>query len=319
MFSGARSFVGVTIALGVLVTVAGCGGADEASDQSVSPSGRTDCVSTGVTEHKDLQYADAPKGVSPWYLRLDLTVPTLDAGCAPPPVVLYVHGDSLANGDKGSESSGFLRSYVTGHGWAFAAINYQLVGDSAGLLTNSYPTQTENVISAIGWLGRNGAAKHVNGDRVAVVGSFGGGLLAAQVGAGSLPGGQVPQSVRCTATFTVLGYDISALVGKPVSAWWQPSMQTAFPDSSTWDAASPLDRVLTSASPLRWLLVIPQSPPYIENAQDFGRNIGAGGGLQDLVTFTPVDGVPIEKRVGQPDETEVTPAFTDFLKQCSTA
>lgn len=307
------------VATAVLL-VAGCGApsAGDVGDDAVAPSPTIDCTPTGVTSNPNQTYADVD-GVAPAYLRIQVEAPTLPAGCPPPPVVLYVHGGNFDGGSFNATVKNAAQTAVfTSRGWAFAAMNYQLVGlPAAGAPTSSYPVQPGNVAAAVSWLAANGEALGVDGTRVAVVGPTAGGFLAAQVGSDDrfLTEAQAdPGSVRCVVTVSVEGYDLSTLAqgDNPSADMWR----RAFPDPATWRQASPITHVLTTPTPRQWLLVTSQNRRYLANAQDFARQIRSGSGLVEVL---PVDAAVVPKPadvVGQPGESVVTPAVVSTLEQC---
>ena len=132
-----RLIAGAAALFGVLLT--SCSGGDAPTATTSGPSGRTDCVATGIASHRGLQYLPAPAGVSPRSLQLDISTPQFDSGCAAPPVLLYVHGTNFRNGDASVAAGRVMGQLANDHGWGFAIMNYRLVGDAAdGGLSNSF-------------------------------------------------------------------------------------------------------------------------------------------------------------------------------------
>ena len=58
------------------------------------------CTGTGTVTHLNLRYAHSP-GTAANMQSLDLYLPVRPAGCAPAPLVAYVHGGGFVHGDKG--------------------------------------------------------------------------------------------------------------------------------------------------------------------------------------------------------------------------
>ena len=85
------------------------------------------CTPAGATTQSNVRYATSPD-VAANLQSLDLSTPNLPAGCTATPVVVYVHGGGFINGDKANSITD-KRNLFTGAGWAFASVNYRLVGD----------------------------------------------------------------------------------------------------------------------------------------------------------------------------------------------
>lgn len=206
-----RLIAGAAALFGVLLT--SCSGGDAPTATTSGPSGRTDCVATGIASHRGLQYLPAPAGVSPRSLQLDISTPQFDSGCAAPPVLLYVHGTNFRNGDASVAAGRVMGQLANDHGWGFAIMNYRLVGDAAdGGLSNSYPEQLQDVLAAVQWLTAHGGENGVDGSRVALMGPASGGFLTAQAAVGD-PKVTTDQlaAVRCAITVDTPGYDLSVV------------------------------------------------------------------------------------------------------------
>lgn len=292
-----------------------CSGGDAATATASRPSGRTDCVATGTAQHSGLQYLPAPAGVDPRSLQMDISTPQFASGCAAPPVLLYVHGTNFRNGDISDPGAGVMEQLANARGWGFASMNYRLVGDPGnGKLDNSYPEQLQDVIAAIQWLSSHGGDNGVDGGRIALIGPYAGGFLTAQAAVGdSRVSTDNLASLRCAITLDTPGYDLKVVAAG--SEAWRYWVERGFPDQATWPLASPIDRAITPTKPRSWLLVVPDSSWYLANAQDFARNVGAGGGIADIVTYTN-DSEDIGSKLGRDGENVVTPAIVDTLTKC---
>lgn len=136
-------------------------------------------------------------------LSLDLYKP---AGTSHPlPVILFVHGGAWMFGDRTAAPD--LRRYFADAGFAMASIDYRLAPDV------TFPSNLEDVLTAIRWLRANAKLLGLDTDRLGLWGTSAGGHLASLAGlvpAGSFAGtGNLGQSsaVRCVLD----GYGPTAL------------------------------------------------------------------------------------------------------------
>jgi len=126
-------------------------------------SGRSQAVDT---EFRNVEYAR----VGEVSLLLDLFIP-LD-GTGPYPVVVWLHGGGWYSGDKEGNPPRFL----TGYGYAEAAINYRLSGVA------TFPAQIHDCKSAVRWLRAHAGEYNLDPDHIGVWGGSAGGHLAALMG-----------------------------------------------------------------------------------------------------------------------------------------
>jgi acetyl esterase/lipase len=127
----------------------------------------------------DLVYGEVP-GFRP--LELDLYLP--EAGAAPVPVIVHVHGGGWRRGSRrvplprlGAAFYGELAA----RGFAVAAVDYRLSGEAR------YPAAVQDVRAAIGWVREHAGAYGMDAGRVFAWGDSAGGhlaLMAALTGSG---------------------------------------------------------------------------------------------------------------------------------------
>jgi acetyl esterase/lipase len=127
----------------------------------------------------DLVYGEVP-GFRP--LELDLYLP--EAGAAPVPVIVHVHGGGWRRGSRRVPlprlGAGFYGE-LAARGFAVAAIDYRLSGEAR------YPAAVADVRAAIGWVREHADAYGMDAERVFAWGDSAGGhlaLLAALTGSG---------------------------------------------------------------------------------------------------------------------------------------
>jgi acetyl esterase/lipase len=121
---------------------------------------------TAQVLHRDLAYGPHPKQ------RLDLSVPTAKGF----PTVLFIHGGSLASGDKADEDYRNVCAPFVAAGIACANVNYRLAP------MHSWPAQAEDVASAVAWVRTNIAQHGGDPKKLFLVGHSSGAMLVALVG-----------------------------------------------------------------------------------------------------------------------------------------
>ena len=225
---------------------------------------------SGITIHRDQPYGRVTAG-QPAHARQRFDI-HLPAGChaGGMPLVVWIHGESWRDGSKADCPIAWL----AGEGYAVASIGYRL-SDTA-----VFPAQLDDCREAIASIQRQATVWGIDPDRVAVVGSGGGGLLAALVGlAGeaavdpALPRIAAVCAVAAPASLTTLGREqdragsaASRLVGGPLPEFREAAQR-----------ASPQTHVSTDDPPV--LLVHGSDDTTIpaRQAVDFARALEAAG------------------------------------------
>lgn len=311
----------LTAALALTVALVGCGTAepDRTAPPSPAPTGGTGpttdgCATTGVTRVRDVVYAER-SGVDSSQLSLDLAVPDRSAGCPPVPVVVYVHGGGFGRGDKANGVDTKVTS-MTAEGWAFAAVNYRLVGDpGSGGLTSPHPGQADDVAAALAHLADHADRYGIDGERLALLGHSAGAFLVAQVGADERFLADVsldPTALRCVVPVDTEGYDVADNVTRTGLDIWD----AAFPDPAQHADASPLVQVTGAATPRSWLIVARGTPPRLDAARRFADAIEAEGGTAGVLDASAYDHEGVNDAIGDPADDVVTPALVPFLHGC---
>jgi acetyl esterase/lipase len=128
----------------------------------------------GVTGHPDIVYA---RYVGTRALTLDLYEPPPQA--RPSPLILFLHGGSLKNGDSrtalGIPDFPARLARMAAHGYVVASVNYRLRGEA------HLPAQVQDAKAAIAFLRAHAAKHHIDPARAVVWGNSSGGQLAALV------------------------------------------------------------------------------------------------------------------------------------------
>ena len=117
-----------------------------------------------------MEWLDIPYASGSAAQQLDIYVP--DAGEAPFPVLVRIHGGAFAFGDKrDAQFLPFLGGVERGYG--VVSVNYRLSGEAL------FPAAVDDVKAAIHWLRANGARYRLDASRIAVCSESAGGNLAA--------------------------------------------------------------------------------------------------------------------------------------------
>ena len=128
----------------------------------------------GVTGTPDIVYASYAG-----YRALSLDLYEPPARARPSPLILFLHGGSLKNGDSrsalGISDFPAALASLAAHGYVVASVNYRLRGEAR------LPAQVKDAKAAIAFLRAHAATYHIDPARAVVWGNSSGGQLAALV------------------------------------------------------------------------------------------------------------------------------------------
>ena len=116
----------------------------------------------GITVMKDVSYGPHARNVMDFYLP--------EAGPAPRPLVICIHGGGWAGGDKGRYA--WLAEALARQGFAAVSITYRFAP------TWRAPAQLDDVQRAVRWLRKNAAPYGLDPQRFGAIGGSAGGHLA---------------------------------------------------------------------------------------------------------------------------------------------
>ena len=127
------------------------------------------CLRLGGAVQQDIEY----KSVDGKALKLDASVPE---GKGPFPAAILVHGGSWGRGDKRSYVTPLFEP-LTAAGYVWFSIDYRQTPEF------QFPTQTDDLISAIEWVRAHADEYQVDTSRLVLIGESAGGQMVAYVGA----------------------------------------------------------------------------------------------------------------------------------------
>jgi acetyl esterase/lipase len=167
--------------------------------------------------------------------RFDILLPAGCAGGSRLPLVVWIHGDTWRDGSKADCPIRWLAE----RGYAVASVGYRL-SDTA-----TFPAQLDDCRAAVESIAGNAAVWGIDCDRIAVVGSGGGGHLAALFGLSEPEGIAAIAAIAAPSHLTTLGAEhdrpsspASQLVGGPLPEFREAAQ-----------AASPLAHVSAGDPP----------------------------------------------------------------------
>jgi acetyl esterase/lipase len=195
--------------------------------------------------------------------RLDLYVPP---GAKSAPVVVWIHGGALRQGDKAEDTH--VGQRLASAGYVTAVINYRL---SPGV---SHPAHIEDTAAAVAWVHRNAGSHGGDPAKLVVAGHSAGAYLAALLATDG----------RYLAAHRMSTNDVKAVV--PVSAFFYVDREGVAPDRpkdvwgadlNDWKAASPAQYLRGHVPPMLLLYADGDEPWRRQQQQDFAAALRAAG------------------------------------------
>lgn len=233
-------------------------------------------------------------------LRLDLILPS-DPSDARRPLLIAVHGGSWTGGSRRGYAPQFVD--LVREGLAVAVIDYRLARPGAP----GWPGALEDVRASVDWLLARAERFGIDPDRVALVGTSAGGLLAAHAGQEDR---RIAAVVCLSTPFDLAGLASFRRLGhEPVDAFLGAAPTDA-PDLA--ESASPIAHV--AADGPATLLIHGDDDLWvpIDQAREMQEGLEAVGGLHRLDVL-PGSRHGFELQVGSPTPRDLTPEIGRFL------
>ena len=314
MRSTARRSIGV-LAL-VALTALACTAVPAEPPQSGGPPSSLPCLSQVAT---DIAYASV-SGVDPNLLSLDVYPPPDACTGNPAPVVVWVHGGGWSTGDKDNLAN--KRQWAATHGWVLVSINYRLSPSPFSEDPNRvvHPTHAQDVADALAWVAAHIGDHGGDASRLALIGHSAGGHLVSLVSVDEryLAEAAAPADlIDCTVALDTEGYDLTAkLTGADRST---AMAHNAFGDDpAVIRDASPLFHVESGERFPAFLIVTRGADARQGVARQFASTITAAGGSAQVLVAPAYSHNDVNRRLGEPGETVVTPTADQFLASCLT-
>lgn len=197
---------------------------------------------------KDVAYRSVPKGVNERRLSLDIYSPDAKGKA---PVMVFLHGGGWKRGDKSYQVGGKAKVY-TDAGFVYVTANYRFVPQI------QFPTNAEDVASAIAWVKKNIAQHGGDPSRVFLSGHSAGAHLAAIVACDPTYLGKhqlKPTDLKGVILLDGAGYDIPKIM-ESGRAFSKSTYEEAFgKDTRRWELASPTVQIDKAKSVPDFLIV----------------------------------------------------------------
>jgi arylformamidase len=330
-----RSGVALVVALFV---VAGCGSSTDAGDQAgttapaatVEPGVPTGppadddagaCAVTGVDSTTGLAYP-ATDGTGHPALLVDVHRPVLAGDCRAVPAMVWVHGGGWRTGSRTRNLEDKVDLVVRRLGWALVGVDYRLSPDPGGPPDRPadqegvrFPTHTEDVAAAVGWVQREAGRFGVDPRRIGLMGHSAGAQIVSLVATDEryLEGAGVERrDVRCVVALDTNGFDVAAMAER------SEVYRNAFgQDPTVWREASAITQIEDGEPFPELLMVVQDRSRRVAGNRAFADALTAAGGEATVVVAPGLDHAGINRAVGAAGDEVVTPAVAGVMERCA--
>jgi arylformamidase len=248
-----------------------------------------------IVSSLDIPYSEgAASDPNPRLRSLDIHAPE---GAACLPVMVFIHGGTWFQGDKGrldGKASAFVEA-----GWVFVSVNYRLSSDVM------HPVHAQDLAEAIAWIRASICGYGGDPRRIFLMGHSAGGHLAALVATDPAYLGERGlslDSIRGVIGLDSAAYDLAALFrAEPENLLF---FEMAFGDDpGLWESASPLSHVSPGKGIPPFLLAYAGDREISrEAALEFGGALEKAGLRVTYVPMPDRDHVGIERLLGSPGD-----------------
>lgn len=243
---------------------------------------------------------------------LDVHAP---AAACDAPVVVWVHGGGYHHGDKANQMAD-KRALFNRRGWILVSVNYRLtrIGDPSSA---RFPDHYDDVAAALAWVDANIGRYGGDRGRIALLGHSAGADIVANVVAEPTylaDHGLGEGAVDCVAPLDTTGFDKTRASAGARRQW--VSALGNNPDFLTETSATLLLRSGAAAPPPPTLSVYRGTAHRQAIERDYlaaAREAGATTVAVDARSLTHAE---VNRRIGAPGDTVMTPPLVRFLRSC---
>lgn len=303
----------VAAALVVAVLVAACVDLPGFSSVPGGSSGGTTAPASGCARPglpTTVAYELLP-GVAPNLTSLDVHAP---ASACHAPVVLWVHGGGYRTGDKRNNIADKARLF-NGKGWILVSINYRLT--KPGVATSAhYPDHYEDVAAAIRWVHDNVANYGGDPSRLALLGHSAGADIVSNIATNPAylgHHGLALRDLRCAGPLDTAGFDKPSSPSNDELTQWRQALgndPTFLTDTSATLLAKPGIGIPSTIGVVRGSA----SRQRVEQA--FLAKLSSVGVHTTTIDARSLSHEAVNKRIGAPGDTVMTPPLVSFLSGC---
>ncbi len=281
--------------------------AAESAPTSVSPA-QASSTPTAFPLSATVAYK-AVAGVDPNLLSLDIHAPG-DAHNAP--VVMWVHGGGYAIGDKANQVTDKITLF-NGQGWILVSVNYRLSVPGKGAA--QFPDHFLDVAAAVAWVKEHIPSYGGDPNRIALAGHSAGADIVSNIAVNPIylkEYGLQLSALSCAAPLDTEGFD-KAQAGDSEKANWVNALGNN-PNYITETSATLLIQPNIGIPPM--LGVTRGIERRQQIATEFIAALRAAGIDAILVDATSLTHDEVNRQIGAPGDTVLTPPLMDFLKGC---
>lgn len=247
--------------------------------------------------------------------RLDVYPAAADS-CGTTPVVVWVHGGGWRTGDKSRLAA--KRAWAQANGWTLVSVNYRLSDpDVPPARRIRYPAHNRDVGRALGWVHDHIARFGGDPDRIAVLGHSAGAQIVSSIGVDErYLRRAVEESVCGVVSIDTEGYDVAAQIrggGRTARLY-----RNAFGNRpAVWGDASPITHV--DGDDLPHLVVRRGLLERQRKQVRFAQALRTAGVPTTVVATPGYSHGDVNRLLGDPSDTLLTPGVEDFLDDCFSA
>ncbi len=303
--------------LAIAAALTGCASAlpgDGPPDTSTSTPTSTPASGCSVASRRaTVVYKQVP-GVPANLTSLDVHAPR--EGCNLP-VVLWVHGGGYRVGDKANAMTDKVQ-WANDHGWVLVSVNYRLT-DPGSATSAQYPDHYDDVAAAIAWVHAHITEFGGDPDRIAVLGHSAGADIVANVlvDPNYLRGAGLDLSaVRCGGPLDTEGFDkarAGAADPDGEKLQWKVALGNE-PDYLTTTSATL--NVKPGIGIPEMIGVFRGAPRRVSIELDFLETIRNAGIAATTIDARGLTHGEVNRLIGAPGDTRITPPLTTFLTNC---
>ncbi len=213
----------------------------------------------------------------------------LPDGVTKPPLLIYAHGGSFALGALPSWDA-MLRELVRGSGVAVLSVGYRLAPE------HRFPAAFDDMLAAVQYAARDGAALGIDASRLAAGGDSAGGNLALATALALRDAGASPLSFllliygvystnNTTPSWAELGTGTYGLSAAQMDWIWANYLTT--PNQRADQRVAPLSGTMTGLPPAH--LIAGNLDPLIDDSRALAQKLGAANVPNTLTVY---DGLP---------------------------